>query len=159
MIIEAAGTRVRCLSVKTQFRAQKPINMAYPTSLSTLGDHLRKVRLDRGLSQPQVAKLLKVTTDSVTGWELNRYEPQARLAKRIIHFLGYFPFNTEDLLIGSKLYYARLISGMTQEQVAKEIGCDESNLRYIELGLRNPGIKTLRKIECFTHTYLKYTKE
>jgi transcriptional regulator with XRE-family HTH domain len=106
-----------------------------------------------------VAKLLKVTTDSVTGWELNRYEPQARLAKRIIHFLGYFPFNTEELSIGSKLYYARLISGMTHEQVAKEIGCDESNLRYIELGLRNPGIKTLRKIECFTHIYLKLTKE
>jgi transcriptional regulator with XRE-family HTH domain len=125
----------------------------------SLGDHLRAVRLDRGLMQSEVAKILKVTTNTVTGWELNRYEPQARLAKRIINFLGYLPFMTEDLSIGSKLYHARLISGMTQEQVAKEIGCDESNLRYIELGLRNPGLKTLRKIECFTFTHIKYMKE
>jgi transcriptional regulator with XRE-family HTH domain len=150
---------VRCIFVNLTLRCKRPINPAYPKELVTLGDHLREVRLNRGLSQYQVAKALKATTNTVTGWELNRYEPQARLAKRIIHFLGYLPFKTEDLSIGSKLYHARLISGMTQEQVAKEIGCDESNLRYIELGLRNPGIKTLRKIECFTYTHLNYTKE
>jgi DNA-binding XRE family transcriptional regulator len=87
MVIEATLTRVRCLSVKTQFRAQKPINTAYPTSLNTLGDHLRKVQLDRGLSQPNMAKIFKVTTDTVTGGELNRNKPQARLAKKIIQFL------------------------------------------------------------------------
>ncbi len=136
-------------SCHKQLIAKKPLNMAYPTSLNTLGDHLRRVRIDRGLSQPQVAKLLNVTTDSVTGWELNRYEPQARLAKRIIKFIGYLPFNTEDLSIGRKLYLARLISGQTQEQVAAEIGCDESNLRYIELDKRKTGKQTMSKIQGF----------
>ena len=136
-------------SCHKQLIAKKPVKMAYPASLNTLGDHLRKVRIDRGLSQPQVAKLLKVTTDSVTGWELNRYEPQARLAKRIIKFIGYLPFNTEDLSIGRKLYLARLISGQTQQQVAVEIGCDESNLRYIELDKRKPGKQMMVKIQEF----------
>ncbi|MEO5906284.1 MAG: helix-turn-helix transcriptional regulator [Saprospiraceae bacterium] len=123
--------------------------MAYPTSLNTLGDHLRKVRLDRRLSQPQVAKMLKVTTDSITGWELNRYEPQARLASRVIQFLGYKPFPEEGLSLGKKLFFARLLSGMTQKQVASKIDCDESNLRYIELDKRTPGQMTLAKIQKF----------
>ncbi len=142
-------------SCHKQLIAQKPINMAYPTTPNTLGDHLRKVRLDRGLSQPQVAKLLKVTTDTITGWELNRYAPQARLAKRVIQFLGYFPFKTEDLSIGSGLHLARLVCGKTQKQVAELIGCDASNLRYIELDKRRPGKQTLAKIQGFIATAIR----
>lgn len=136
-------------SCHKQLIARKPINMAYPTSLNTLGDHLRKVRLDRGLSQPQVAKLLKVTPDTITGWELKRHQPPARLAKGIIHFLGYIPFQVEGLSIGKKLYFARLLSGKTQDQVAAEIGCDGSNLRRIELSQRNPRKEIYYKIQKF----------
>ena len=124
-----------------------PINPAYPTKLNTLGDHLRKVRFDRGLSQPDVAKILKVTTDSIIGWELNRNHPTSKFAKAVINFLGYFPFTGDDHSFGEQLYYARLITGQTQRQVADQIGCDESNLRYIELGQRNPQPKTLKKIQ------------
>ena len=99
-----------------------------------------------------MAKLLKVTPDTVTGWELNRHQPPARLAKRIILFLGYIPFQEEALSIGRKLYFARLLTGMTQEQVAAKIGCDESNLRYIELDKRKPGKQTMAKIQGFLAT-------
>jgi len=133
-------------SCHKQLIAKRPANPAYPSSLMTLGDHLRKVRIDRGLSQPQVAKMLKVTTESVTGWELNRYVPQARFAKRIIHFLGYFPFHTSELTTGRELFLARLILGHSQEQAAKQTGCDESNLRQIELNERKPQPKTLKLI-------------
>ena len=130
-----------------QLRAKRPINSAYPVELNTLGDHLRKIRLDRGLSQPDVAKILKVTTDSVTGWELNRNEPTPKFAGAIIAFLGYFPFADVDQSFGKRLYYARLITGKTQEQVAELIGCDESNLRLIELDEREPYEGTRGKIE------------
>lgn len=149
MIIIATGTPVRCIFVNLTLKCKRPINAAYPSSLNTLGDHLRKVRLDRGLSQPQVAKLLKVTPDTVTGWELNRHQPPARLAKGIIRFLGYLPFKDEEVSLGKKLHFARLLSGKTQEQVAIRIGCDESNLRQIELDKRKPGKKILLKIERF----------
>lgn len=140
---------MRCIFVNLTLKCKRPINSVYPTSLNTLGDHLRKVRLDRGLSQPQVAKVLKVTPDTVTGWELNRHQPPARLAKRIIRFLGYVPFKDQGVSLGKKLHFARLLSGKTQEQVAIRIGCDESNLRQIELDKRRPGKRTLLKIERF----------
>lgn len=137
---------MRCIFVNLTLKCKRPINPAYPKRLETLGDHLRAVRIDRGLSQPNVAKILKVRPDTVNGWELNRHEPPARLAKRIIHFLEYLPFNEDFLPIGRKLYFARLVSGKTQSQVAKLIGCDTSNLRYIELDQRQPQSKTRKKI-------------
>jgi DNA-binding transcriptional regulator YiaG len=106
-------------SCHKQLIGKKPKNLAYPTSLNFLGDHLRKVRLDRGLSQPQGSKIFKVTTDAVTGWELNRNEPQARMAKRIIQFLGYAPTIGSQASLGTRLRQARQIWGHSQEQAAK----------------------------------------
>ncbi len=126
-----------------------PTNPAYPANLDTLGDHLRKVRLDRGMSQPDVARILNVTTDSVTGWELNRFEPTPKFAKAIIAFIGSFPFSGGEHSLGKQLHYARLITGMTQKQVGNMIGCDASNLRRIELDEREPQPKTREKIEEF----------
>ncbi len=127
-------------------KGKRPKNPAYPSKLETLGDHLRKVRLDGNLSQPEVAKILKVSTDTIIGWELNRYEPTAKLAKSAIDYLGYNPFLGEEHSLGKQLYHARLITGKTQKEVAEVLGCDESNLRYIELGQRKPQPETLGKI-------------
>ncbi len=142
-------------SCKIQLRGKRPINPAYPALLNTLGDHLRKARLDRGLFQPQVAFALKVTTDTVTYWETNRCEPTAKFAKKIIEFLGYVPFSLEGSSIGKQLYYARLITGKTQAEVAKEINLDESNLNFIERGERKPFRKTSEKIEGFAKEALR----
>ena len=136
-------------SCQIQLRGKKPTNPAYPAELKTLGDHLRKVRLDRGLSQPNVADVLKVSTDMVTCWELNRNQPTAKFAKVIIDFLGYLPFKSDGHSFGKKLYFARLITGKTQKLIAKELGCDESNLRHIELNRRTPHGKTKEKIQVY----------
>lgn len=120
---------------------------AYPDECITLGDHLRKVRLDRGLSQSDVARVLHVTPDTVTGWELNRHAPPPKSAATIIVFLGYFPFSSSDLSLGKQLYYARLIMGKTQKEVAALLSCDESNLRCIERDDRKPQPATRKKIQ------------
>ena len=83
----------------------------------------------------------------VTCWELNRNQPTAKFAKAIIEFLGYVPFSFDGCSIGKQLYYGRLVTGKTQKQVAKIIGCDSSNLRYIELDQRAPQVKTREKIQ------------
>ncbi|MFN0177064.1 MAG: helix-turn-helix domain-containing protein [Saprospiraceae bacterium] len=119
-----------------------------------MGDHLRKVRLDSGLSQLDVARLLQVSETMVTAWELNRNQPTAKFAKVIIDFLGYIPF-PENESLAKQLYMARLVSGKTQQEVSKEIGVDESNLRWIELGVRNPFSKTREKIEGFVEVTLQ----
>jgi DNA-binding transcriptional regulator YiaG len=72
-----------------QLKAQKPNNKPYPKELNTYGDHLRKKRLDLNLTQSQVAKIINVTTDTITNWELNRKEPNHKHISKIISFLGY----------------------------------------------------------------------
>ena len=107
------------------------------------------MRLDRGIFQSDVAKILNVSTDTVTGWELSRYEPTIKSAKSIIDFLGYFPFKIDGQSLGKQLYYARLITGKTQKEVAELIGCDASNLRHIELDARMPLMRVRVKIKGF----------
>jgi len=147
MIVKTTWTPVRSIFASLTLRCKRPINPAYPKQLKILGDHLRTVRLDRGLSQPEAAKLLKVTPDTVTGWELNKHEPPARLAKRIIHFLRYVPEVGGQKSLGKRLRQARQILGHTQEQASKKMSCDESNMRYIELEKRKPQKNTSQRIE------------
>jgi DNA-binding transcriptional regulator YiaG len=59
-----------------QLKAQKPNRKPYPKELLTYGEHLRKRRFDLDFSQPQVAKLINVTTDTITNWELNKNTPE-----------------------------------------------------------------------------------
>jgi DNA-binding transcriptional regulator YiaG len=108
-------------------KARKPLPSAYPTELNTLGDWIRKTRLDRGLYQEDVAKILGVTENCVTKWELNRNEPEARHVPRIIELIGYCPYDVTDDLI-DRVETIRRALGLTQEQMAKILYIDESSL-------------------------------
>ncbi len=106
---------------------------------------MRKTRLDKGMSQTELAKILKVSPDTITGWELNRHQPPARLMKRIIKFLGYTTSLRRNPTIGESLLRARQIFGDTQEHAAKKIGCNETTVKLIEQGKRKPHYRTLLK--------------
>ncbi|MDD5695257.1 MAG: helix-turn-helix transcriptional regulator [Bacteroidales bacterium] len=99
----------------------------YPKELLSYGDHLRKRRLDLDLSQPRVAKIINVTADSITNWELNRNEPQLKYIPKIISFLGYVPTICENPI---KNY--RIQKGLTQKAISKILGIDPSTLGRIE---------------------------
>jgi DNA-binding transcriptional regulator YiaG len=71
--------------------AKRPKNLAYPKEIVTLGDHLRKIRLDRQLIQNQVSISIGVTEDTITNWELNRNTPRKRYHSKIFKFLDYVP--------------------------------------------------------------------
>lgn len=101
---------------KCQFRVKKPKNPAYPAELNTLGDHLRKIRLDRRLSQPEVARILNVCPDTVFHWESNEHEPTVQYASRIIAFLGYFPFSFESAPLEKQLYYVSMQANAVEFQ-------------------------------------------
>ena len=60
--------------------------------MKTIGDHLRKKRLDLRLPQKQVAKKLSVKTCTITNWEGNATAPTYQYYGAIMHFLGYSPF-------------------------------------------------------------------
>jgi transcriptional regulator with XRE-family HTH domain len=58
-----------------------------------LGEHLRKKRIDMGLSMPKLAKLLGVgvTDTAIEKWEKNQNRPTEPYRSRIVEFLGFDP--------------------------------------------------------------------
>jgi DNA-binding XRE family transcriptional regulator len=62
-----------------------------PTCLTTLGDHIRKRRLNLGLSQREAAHIIGVEQCSVYNWEKRGMNPAQRVQSAIIDFLGYDP--------------------------------------------------------------------
>jgi transcriptional regulator with XRE-family HTH domain len=74
-----------------ELRAPKPKSDHYPKGISTLGDHIRKRRLDLKLLQMQVAEQIGVDEATVTNWERNATIPALRFIPAIIQFLGYDP--------------------------------------------------------------------
>jgi DNA-binding XRE family transcriptional regulator len=78
-------TRIPALPfINFQLSAKKPQIPAYPKTLTTLGDHIRKRRLDLGLWQKDVAATLEVSESAVTGWEKNWFKPPPLLPNHSI---------------------------------------------------------------------------
>ena len=72
----------------------------YPDWPKTLGEHLRKRRLNAGLLQKDVAKLLRVTTSSYRNWETFDHVPKPEVMSRIVKFLGRDPSDRSALPSG-----------------------------------------------------------
>lgn len=145
---------VAFLICKKEFIGYKPMNPAYPEKLETLGDHLRKVRLDRGLYLSDVAKALGVTNDSINNWENNHCEPRVSQVRKIITFIGYFPFDLSDLTLGKALLAARQIAGLSQKRLGRSIMVDPKTLSKIEMNNYKPFEITKKKCEDFISTHL-----
>ena len=76
---------------KITLKAKKPCHKPYPKELITYGDHIRKKRLDLNLLQREVAGIMNITEDTITGWENGRCIPKTSYIPRIISFLEYSP--------------------------------------------------------------------
>lgn len=48
------------------------MHLAYPQNPVSIGEHIKKKRIDLKLFQSDVAKIFNVSTDCVTYWENNR---------------------------------------------------------------------------------------
>ena len=68
-------------------KGKRPLAKAYPKILKTLGDHLRKKRLDLKLLQKDVARIIGVTESTIWNWE-HGTDPEKRYMKRINGFLS-----------------------------------------------------------------------
>jgi DNA-binding transcriptional regulator YiaG len=122
----------------------KPLPKAYPKHLKTLGDHLRKRRLDLELLQKEVADQLGVDTASIVNWESNEVQPMVHCLPGIIAFLGHNPLPEAGDLIG-KLKRLRGTHGLTQEKLAERLGIDESTIAGWERGDNMP-VGSYRKL-------------
>jgi len=105
--------------------------------LKTLGDHIRKRRLDLGLLQSEVATGLGVTESCVWNWESNTSTPQWKYLAPIIEFLGYDPLPPAETMAERLIRY-RWLRGWTQSKMANSLGLDPSTLARWERGERKP---------------------
>jgi DNA-binding XRE family transcriptional regulator len=115
---------------------RKPIKQVYSLFPETLGEHIRKVRIERELSQQEVGRLLGVSKDCVTFWENGRFKPVVHLYPAIIAFLGYYPFTHGTETMGGKLKQLLNCNGWNHKKGAEILGIDSGTLKRILNGQR-----------------------
>ena len=77
-----------CCSIEKTVRLPDP---RLPDPVRTIGDHIRKHRLENGLTQAEVAEDVGVTATALGHWETNKRTPSERFLPRIAWLLGYQP--------------------------------------------------------------------
>jgi len=133
-------------------RTPKPPPAAYPQELKTLGDHLRKRRLDLRLLQREAAEEIRVDGTSIYNWENNRTSPSLRFVPKIVEFLGYVPYDISERTLGERIVAARRLLGLTQKKLARRLGVDPSTLGRWERGEGQPSKRLLDRVMAFLNS-------
>lgn len=112
-----------------------------------IGEHIKNRRMQLKLSQSDVAKIFDVCEDSVTGWENSRSIPQIKYYPKLIKFLGYNPFQVDSDTLGARIKKYRIENGLSQEELAKKLGVNESTVFHWEKGTHIPFTSKLKILE------------
>ena len=109
-------------------KAPKPLPSNYPLQTKSLGDHIKRRRLDLKILQKEAAKKIGVDETTIWLWENNCVEPSISYIPKIIEFLGYTPFDTKYNSLGEKIITFRRIHGLSQKKLALLIGIDSTTI-------------------------------
>jgi len=124
--------RVRCL-VGPYFTEKT----GYPANPKTIGEMIRKRRLDLGLGQMEVAEIVGCSQATVTNWEKGHGAPRINHMAGVIKFLGFNPL-PDGGTVAQRLVNHRKAHGLTQKAFAAQIGVDQGTLAKWERGEREP---------------------
>ena len=111
-----------------------------------IGDAIRARRLDLGLRQKDVAKLIGCDKTSITNWEKNHTQPCINHLAGVVKFLGYNPFEKCDTM-AQRLASYRKAAGVSQKNFALQLGVDQSTLAKWERMEREPKGKYLLQVQ------------
>ena len=109
----------------------------YPANPKTVGEMIRKRRLDLGLRQIDAAKMIGCDQMSVVNWEKGHRAPRVNHLASVVRFLGFNPFQNGDTM-AQRLISHRKALGVTQAAFAARLGVDPSTLARWERGQREP---------------------
>lgn len=121
--------------------------------MKTIGDHVRKKRLELGLLQRDAAQHIGVATDTVTNWEKGRTSPRLHLFPKIIEFLGYTPNQVKDNTLGERIVQMRRALGIRQDQLAVQLGIDPSTVARWEKNNGRPASTNQAKLDPLIHHF------
>ena len=131
-----ARTLLRSLVATVHLRG-RILQKGYPETPRTLGEHLRKVRLDRRLDQRKVAQVIGCSKASLLNWEKGRAEPEVRFLPAILAVIGYDP-RPAAKTFAEEVRREREGRGLSQEAFARLIGVDPSTVAGWEHGRHRP---------------------
>jgi transcriptional regulator with XRE-family HTH domain len=110
----------------------------YLRNPKTLAEHLLKKRFESKLRQQDVAELMGVGLFTYLTWETGKVKnPEIRMWKHIIEFLGYDPHSAPKNFAGRLIEYRRK-HGFSQKKLARLVGCDEGSLARWEKRYSKP---------------------
>ena len=109
----------------------------YIESPQSLGEHLRKRRIEQGLIQKEVAKRLGVNTWTYILWEQDRSQATVRYYPAIFSFLGYEPY-AAPVTLPEQIAAQRRRLGLTLKEASSAIGVDEGTFQRWETGEWKP---------------------
>jgi transcriptional regulator with XRE-family HTH domain len=115
----------------------KPNRSDYPKVPKTIGEHIKKRRMDLKLLQKDIGQRLGVHCLTITNWELGKTKPEIRHLPTIISFLGYDP-RSMPVTIPERLVWYREGKGWAQVHFAGVLGVDPSTIAKWERGERKP---------------------
>ena len=110
----------------------------YPANPETIGEHLKKRRMELSLLQKDVALQFMVSEETISNWEIGRAEPQIRHAPVVIAFLGYYPWAHEAETFSGNLLRYRHTNGYSHKRLGKLLGVNGSTVQGWEAGLHLP---------------------
>lgn len=89
----------------------------------TLGEHLRRARLARKLTQKEAARILGTDAKTVCNWEKKETEPLIVFMPRILQFIGDNPF-PEPTTLSERMLAKRREMGWTIKEAAVRLRVD-----------------------------------
>ena len=129
-----------------RLEGKKPPDRAYPKEVKTIGDALRKRRLELRLRQADASEIIGCTELTIVNWEKGYTNPRIKHMARVIKFLGYNPLS-KGTTLAERIVSHRNTLGITQRQFAHQIGADPATLARWERGEREPQGAFKRRIE------------
>jgi transcriptional regulator with XRE-family HTH domain len=117
----------------------------YPATPKSLGEEIRKRRLDLNLRQIDVGKIIGCNEMTVVNWEKGHFVPRVNHVPKVVGFLGFNPIQKCDTL-AQQIVSHRKARGVTQKGFAEELGIDPSTLARWERGKRIPTGIYLRRV-------------
>ena len=106
-------------------------------------------RLDLGLLQQDVARILEADESTITNWEINNTFPRHSYNPAIVKFLGYWPYDIPARNLGQQIVTKRTKLGLSQKELAHHLGVDPSTLGRWEHNGGQPLLKHRKRLMAF----------
>lgn len=90
----------------------------------TVGEHIKKKRLELGITQKEAGERMGVTQFTVINWEYDLRKPAIHHVPAICQFLGYDPEPPAPKTLPERLAAKRRELGWTQKDAARKLGVD-----------------------------------